>query len=551
MRQKLSWVWIVLCGLVSLASLAINAHAPMYFDSDAASELILAKTLLESHHLIATPAFIYSTELQFFSSQLFMEAGLLVCGGNWLVARIVGTALLMVALVASYRYMAKQIGIWERGSWVAGVLLLPFGDYYVRFFLFGTYYVPELCAEFLAIGACLHAMKQGKASKLLLVLTGVLGFGFGANGYRTTLLCCIPAVLAICLCKFGESSGKTVGERLRNAVANARAELVCPAVLGASSVLGTLFNMAVFSKLFEYLRYGSLELIPFNFSDFLNLLVNGFVESWGYMGAPDIAQLEGIGALCSLVLTCTVFAATCICIARRRMLDARQWCVLVYLWLVLGLSTCMYYLGDRGTTRYLTLAVVPFIVAVPMAQRTFEGDVWLRRCTSGLVVILMVVQSCGVWFGPALGHATSNKPYPKEQLVEWLGEHGYTQGYATYWNANDIVEISNGSIDVWALQSSSYSGDEPSWEWLEVPSNYRWLEETRHAQEKPQGKVFLVLRAFELEQLHELSRVTGEPLVTFAGEKTIRLSGNNYGAEDYAVYEFESADALLAALSPA
>lgn len=556
MRRKvswtfISWAFIVACGIVSLVTLAINAHSPAYFDADAASETILANTLIESHDLIATPEFIYSTELQFFSSQLFMEVGIGLFRGNWLAARLVGTFLLMVALVASYRYMAKQVGMWERARWVAGLLILPFSEYYLRFFLFGTYYIPELCAVFLAIGACAHAMRTRTAPKPLLIATGVLGFGFGANGYRTTLLCCIPAILAVCAIKFFGVKGKTLAERARNIVSSSRDELIVPAVLGISSVLGTLFNVTVLSGIYDYLRFGSLDLLPFWASDFMNLLVAGFVGSWGYTGAPDLAGVDGLAALSALLLGFVMFVSTCACLARRRHLDERQQCLCVYLLVTLLMSAAMYYLGNRSEPRYMTLSVVPMIITVPMALSTFEEDVLLRRLVSGVVVGCMVFQSYALWFGPSILHASSGELYLKEQMVAWLEKKGYTQGYATYWNANDIIEISDGRLDVWAM-GSSRDADVITTAWLEDPSNFPWLEEKRHAEEEPKGKVFLILRFYETGQVIDAGRSVGEPVATFSGYERTRLYEQDEQDEetvDYAIYEFESADAMHAALT--
>ena len=548
----LSWALIVLCGVGTLVSLAINIHDPAYFDADTASEMVLADALLKSHHIVLTPTFSYSTELQVLSSQLPLEAGLAVMRNNWAAARLIGTALLMVALVASYRYVARQLGIWEQARWLAGALLLPFGSHYARFFILGTYYVPELCAQFLIIGLCLRAMRQRDVSVPLVVGASLVAFGFGTNGYRVTLLCCVPAVLALLWGTLAHGGGHTLAQRLRGLLSAPPGVRAVAAAVLLSSCAGTLLNMFVFSNVFAYQKASSLGLAPFVPSEVLDFVGSGFVETWGYSGAQEVSELGGLGALCSFAVASLVLIATFVCVRRRHRLDWPQRRYVLFCLLSIAMSVAAYYVGGHALTRYLVLSIVPLIVTIPLAWQTMEDDPIVRRAVTAFVMVCMVVQGCAIWYGRSFEHWSSRQPYAKEQVATWLVEQGYREGVATYWNANDTIEMSDGKLDIWTLRSSvSDDGTEQLTEWMDEVKSHQWLEERRHVDELPQGRVFLLLRDFEAWQVLGIDRVLGAPVAAFREGRQVAEGEAVIGDEEYFVFSYGSIDDLRKALTGA
>ena len=71
--------------------------------------------------------------------------------------------------------------------------------------------------------------------------------------------------------------------------------------------------------------------------------------------------------------------------------------------------------------------------------------------------------------------------------VEAIRERGLTKGYATFWNANIVTELSDGEIEVVALEIEDGS-----------LRPYRWLEaEENFAMDAPEEPVFLLLGVWE------------------------------------------------------
>ena len=87
---------------------------------------------------------------------------------------------------------------------------------------------------------------------------------------------------------------------------------------------------------------------------------------------------------------------------------------------------------------------------------------------------------------------------PYEKAAGWLLQNGYTQGFATFWNAATLTEATNGAITV-------YTMPDPYWQ-----DDYKSLTMLRFLQEKEkvervesgalEGGVFVLLTDEELAQ---------------------------------------------------
>lgn len=112
-----------------------------------------------------------------------------------------------------------------------------------------------------------------------------------------------------------------------------------------------------------------------------------------------------------------------------------------------------------------------------------------------------------------------------EEAVAALRVAGYTEGYATFWNGNIMVELSNGAFDIRVWNP----GEE-----LQDPDNvYQWLQETDHMDTHPEGPVFVFL------ERHELQDILGEHTLD---KGTVEFENENYIAYGYPSYDEMRAD---------
>ena len=73
------------------------------------------------------------------------------------------------------------------------------------------------------------------------------------------------------------------------------------------------------------------------------------------------------------------------------------------------------------------------------------------------------------------------------EVADWLHEQGYTRGYATFWQANVITELTDGAIEMWQVEDLASLAMRP------------WLQKTSHAS-PPEGRTFVLARPGEIDQ---------------------------------------------------
>ena len=82
------------------------------------------------------------------------------------------------------------------------------------------------------------------------------------------------------------------------------------------------------------------------------------------------------------------------------------------------------------------------------------------------------------------------------EAVDAIRARGLTHGYATFWNANIVTELSNGEIEVTSVGLTRGEDGQIALQ------PYRWLE-TEESFEPVQGSTFVLLDIWEDEAAHE------------------------------------------------
>ena len=102
-------------------------------------------------------------------------------------------------------------------------------------------------------------------------------------------------------------------------------------------------------------------------------------------------------------------------------------------------------------------------------------------------------------------------------------------GYASYWNADVMIELSDGKIDMYSWTDTFFT--KPGQDLDDVDAIYPWLQEVRHSTERPQGKVFCAFESGEM----------GRPLpsrLSRAGATVL------YQSDRYTAFVFDSYEEL-------
>ena len=503
----LPWCWILFCGVLSVAIFLVVGRAPDVFDADGGSEAVLAKALIDSGRFVITPDFFYSTEVQIIGHHLILEIGIMLFPHNWMLARVFTLVVIMCALVASFRFCAISLDVWGRSRWIAGTLLLPFSIIYRNYYLYGMFYIIRLCVFFVAFGLCIRYGKSRGSRITMTLLAAGLGLAFGVSSFRMLLLCFLPLLIVFAGMCIAEASGSTLQERIHHIPQSGMRSLVASGIMALSSVIGVLINIFIISKMVKYAYWGDTSLNQIVPSEVIDFAAGGFIQTWGSVGAEKAISSVGVASLCGILTSLIVVMSTIVCIRRRSSLKTAQRSYVMFVLLTFLLSLAMYYLGHQWRPRYLASAAIPFVLLVPIAIGLIRRDRLLRALVLGGFMCLLLAQAIGYGLLPAIAHVRSGEPYDEEKVVAWLRNEGIPSGYATFWNCNNMVEISDGTLDIWCLIDSSLpeGGD---W-WSLEP--FEWMAEKRHSEEDPRGEVFLLLTEGECDQAKSLGIDLGQP----------------------------------------
>lgn len=157
-----------------------------------------------------------------------------------------------------------------------------------------------------------------------------------------------------------------------------------------------------------------------------------------------------------------------------------------------------------------------------------RGNSW-KIIGAGLLIGLSIMFEIYVYWcewnsDPAKDHIT---------IANYLEDEEITSGYATFWNANVLTELSNGKIEVWSWRAPYDNDGRIRME--SVDDIYEWLQVKDHKIEKPKGKVFVLLSEKEYESFQWKDRLDQIPC-------SLKIEGA------YRIWIFESYDKLRESL---
>lgn len=438
-------------------------------NADLSAEMILADLLNEEGRLL-TDSWTYSTELRVVSPTPFYQLGLALFP-SWHAARTFAVAAMLALTLAAFLFLARGLGMGEAGVWCAAALALPFCDDYRYFFIYGLFYSMYWVLVLLVLGLLARYVRRGKPVYAALALPLALYGGLG--GVRMTLVCAVPLVLA-CLpdavCRLASAS--TPREAVRSREGRL---LLCALAVSAACLAGYAFNHLVLSARYNYAHFESLALVPLDWQA-LGDQLRGVLRYFGYRSGAPVLSLRGASGVSGLFL-----AAFALLGARRlarggdvspeRRLAAgfalTSLVTGIAVNVLTGMETVGYYIFA------LTLLVVLLYAALDQAPCRMR---WLKR--AGWLALTAVFALHALVY---LRTDMETEPSASEQAADYLLQEGYTQGYATFWNASPLTEASDGALEVIAVTD---------WQTL-VPDV--GLQKNSHLTQRPEGPVFALL----------------------------------------------------------
>lgn len=521
----------VLLGLLLLGLLFLNLfYQDHWLDSDMAAEMIFSRLLAEEGSLFATQEWYYSTEFRVLYTQLVMMPLFLILD-NWHVIRLITNLVSYVLMIGAYFYMMRPLGVKSRWTALTGaVLLLPFSETMMTHMQMGNTYMPHVILLLFFFGMFLRLAegKHGRARKWEMgILYTLLALVCGVSGVRYLLAMQCPLLFSSFLYLLGSEefqafrrrfgTGKEAGVCWKKIGKSSRAPYFYYSLLGAAAgVAGYGVNVLWVSRRYVFQTYESTNFIAVYQGILWERVQNAFgslLMLFGYIPDKSFLSLRGLISLLAFVMI-GVFGYCGVKMYRRS--SGRRFFTVLFTGVSLGLNLFVFIFtsGTMVPRYYITILVF----ALPVLAFYFEsGELPFDRfAAAALLGLSLCLGTAKVTFS----FITVDKNAEKREAAAFLEENGYDFGFATYWNANIMTELTDGAVEI------ANVNDPETLEFFRWSSPMKYYEEGYH-----QGRTFLLLTAQEAEEYGKArSLLAGEPV---------------YEDAYYSVYEYGSVEELL------
>ena len=507
-----SRIWPVLVCVICLAiSVGTYAAYGMHnLDSDISSEFVLAQLLNEEGRVFLTDSWFYSTELRIVAPVPVYQLALTLFS-DWHMARTFSIAVLLVGVVLSMVYMLRGVGASVKSALLcAATVILPITQYNSFTLVYGGFYTVCVMLTFIEIGL---VTRLGKSRGLRMVLQAfalcALSLYGGLNGVRMMMICNAP-LIAACLITFYLEVKDC--ESVRKMLSLSSFRLLCAGlVCAAAAYIGYVINTNVFAYAYDFQQYGETVIAPLSAQMFTDQII-ALMSYFGYRNYAALLSLEGIVSLLAVVLPVAGFAA--IILLLRMKLEARERLLAVFsivallLGMVLNVLTLDKNSGLPYTVSYYMPAAILLVYALFWVFDRFA-------CRHAFLRTLPMLALVGVFLaGNSVYRDKEFNQYPTEleEIAECLLDEAAYEGYATFWNANVLTEITSGELEAFSVEEWEYGTINP------------WLQRKDHLDREPWGRVFALYRAQDWKE--------GEP-----GYDSDRLV---YASDSFYVVVYES-----------
>lgn len=462
--------YVVLAGIFVLLVFLNIFYLENWLDSDMAAEMIFSRLLSEENKIFSTENWYYSSEFRILYTHLIM-APLFRIFDSWHVVRALTNIIFYCLLYASYVYMMKPLKLKKRWTaWTGAVLLLPFSETLMTHMQIGNTYMSHVIIIFFVFGLYLRLCQREQNRKkgktlLLMAVYCCLCVICGMSGVRYLLALHIPLILAAFWLLMGSQKMRNLR---KNFTKGHIKELFCCremmylyyGLAGAVSAVGGYgVNTLLIAKKYVFQTYDSIDFVSIYKGVFGERLQNTFgslMMLFGYISDKSVLSLRGIVTMISFVMLIMIIWFTYRCHALTEAEERKRAVgeavtghtehLLMYRFFVSAfLFNTFVFLFTNSTVvdRYY---ITVLVFALPVIAVYFEKEnLAFDRTVAGVLLAgcLMITVSKEVY-----SMITVNKNEEPAAVAEFLKENGYEFGYATYWNANIITELTDGRVEI-------------------------------------------------------------------------------------------------------
>jgi len=466
--DPVSFKYFIPLGLSFLLLVVLNIIAGQnWIDSDMSAEMVFSDLLSDTGHLFASPDWYYSTEFRILYTQILFVP-LLKIIGSWSIVRIITNIVFYIILVLSYMFMMKGYEA-KYVLLTSSVLLLPVSEAIAQHVQFGNTYMSHMILMFLAIGFVrrLDSPRINLTGKVLLWIPfSALCFICGASGVRYFLIIFAPLLLSG-IWRTYDMYGIQDGA-LKKWLAGLSLFKIS---FGASliALAGYAVNTLIIRSNYVFTTYESLSFVPINNGIWFERVasVTGcLLEVFGYIPGGSVLSLRGIVTLCAFVMIFLMFY-----MVRRTYKDASAGSGLLggddifsesdpedlfFLHMFIsGFAVMSFFLLFTDTTltpRYFSTCIY-MSLPVLVIWLSRENERALRMVYVTALAFCLVLSTLKISYSMI----KTDKNEARKEVVDYLEYNGLYKGYSFYDDSNILVELSDGKLEVGAVNKDDFS----------------------------------------------------------------------------------------------
>jgi len=526
-KMQFTRIWTVCCTMIFLATLILTIGityylSEHYLQGDISSDLVYANHLYRTGRLVSDEWY-GSTEFKILRAE-WIFAPLFALFEDWHMVRFAGTMIMQGLIILSFGYLLRQIQV-DRNSFFLGasVLLVPYCFAYGVNVLYGCSYATFVSISFFSVALFVSLLREKRrfcAGKILLLC--LLGFASSLGGPRVLLNIVAPVFLLILYMNAFENN--VLEDSARRIM---RQGLVIGAAYALCALAGYVTMTQYLAERFAF-KTDSLEL-KFGFFNQLDTIVKDFMYAFGYQDWLPLMHVRGIVALAGAGV-CLLFLGWGVWICRHwqegdstsdglRMAFVSMFgfFALLVMLALKALTTDNHY----NETYYLLIGMW----AMPLAALLL-GRMNSRRVKAAAASVLLILYMSGLvntlsFIFPQRYKQNESATFHHMELprqikasCDFLEERGLTFGYATFWYANVITEMTDGKIRV---AGTKLADEEDA-----LMSRYYWLT-SEDVIDHVGERAFMLLSIEEEQALSQREAMSAVQRV--------------YGDEYFAVYE--------------
>lgn len=521
MSMKKKDIFLIVSGIIfALAFVGtvwfVSNRMTFLLNSDDSSELILGRLLANENRLISK-SWYYSTELRVVNTQIFY-AFFFKIFHSWHDVRIASCCCLYIVMIAAYYFACKHLKIRRYFLITAALLMIPFSEEYFSIVLKGAYYIPHISITFFTLGLCeaYIADENEKRCNVCLLLALLISILAGMGGARQVAILYMPLMLAaisLAILKASIANGKIICKLERAD----KKYIIFSAVSFIGACIGYIINIKVLAEIYSFKQWDSISLTWFDIPK-IKEVIAGFLLCYGYKGRASGEEL-----FCIFLCMCWFFLTFGACVhilKNRENAEPAHYRMALFTVAAFVIITLLHMFTDMP---YLTRYNLPIIIlSIPMIAILFKNTGLKESINYAAITMFVLLVSYS-------GFLFYKEEYKVDNTVELrniasaLQNDEYTEGYATFWKANVLTELSNGVIDVWDWQDSGNKGITVA----SIDHTYKWLQLKEHDYTHPDGKVFLLFSNKEWKNNPWIGKLSTEHII-YQSDRYIVIGYENY-----------------------